>query len=75
MCILADPWKTIDMHKPFNMPETIAVIQGDVGHQPSQVIDSLEFSTDKIRNIQILTRDMDKTRDKNKTIIVGSLLI
>ena len=58
------------MHKPFNMPETIAVIQGDVGHQPSQVMDPLEFSTDKIRNIQILTRDLGSS-----TIILGSLLI
>ena len=68
--ILADPWKNIDMHKPFNMPETIAVIQGDVGHQPSQVMDPLEFSTDKIRNIQILTRDLGSS-----AIILGSLLI
>ena len=52
------------------MPETIAVIQGDVGHQPSQVMDPLEFSTDKIRNIQILTRELSNT-----TITLGSLLI
>ena len=30
--ILADPWKVIDLHKPFSMPETLAVVQGDVGH-------------------------------------------
>ena len=52
------------------MPETIAVIQGDVGHQPSQVMGPLEFSTDKIRNIQILTRELSNT-----IITLGSLLI
>ena len=33
--IQADPWKVIDVDQQFNLPETICVVKGDIGHQPS----------------------------------------
>ena len=51
--IKADPWKKIDMNEKFNLPETILVVSGTVAEPPKTAI-SLEFSCDKIKNIQIL---------------------
>ena len=53
--IKADPWKKIDMIDPFNLPETIFVVEGNVA-QPPKSATPLEYSNDKIRSIQVLQK-------------------
>ena len=75
--IQADPWKVIDVDQQFNLPETICVVKGDIGHQPSQPADAMEFSPDKIRSVQILSRELQETTKEGKDFktTLGSFII
>ena len=50
-----DPWRQINLREPFDLPENIFTVEGNVA-QPPKTSRNLEFSYDKIRNIQILQK-------------------
>ena len=53
--IKVDPWKVVDKEEPFDLPETIFVMDGFVA-EPKRKDRVNEFSPDKIRSVQILQK-------------------
>ena len=51
--IKIDPWKPIESGEPFDLPETIFVVEGNVAPPPKSA-KPREYSSDKIRQVQML---------------------
>ena len=54
-----DPWKRIERKSEFNQPEAIFDFDGFVAKAPESFLNPLKFSADKIRNAQVITRELD----------------
>ena len=54
-----DPWKRIVRKKEFNQPEAIFDFEGFVAKAPESFQNPLKFSADKIRNAQVITRELE----------------
>ena len=54
-----DPWKRIDRKIVFDQPEAIFEFEGFVAKAPTSYGKPQKFSADKIRNAQIITKELE----------------
>ena len=65
-----DPWKRIDRSYPFYQPEAIFEFDGFVAQSEEKPPESLLFSSDKIRNVQIISKWTDNSQVTYTVLVI-----